>query len=310
MVSIQERANAFLDVIDRPVPKFLLWCWGVLAAWDTFVSQFIPEETAKSFPKAHQVIAMTSGWLSIQTWVAIGATIIVLISLEYAARHKWQLDSLTGDGGGTPKHDSARPVLVAFWLVVAGLIVTIWLLDAAHWTSIKDQKIVTPLKPQAPTAPSPMPSASPAPSITTPTPTPKGPWVSGEEVEGQRKLGRVLLIYSPQELFSMFEGGQNLEAFALKWIKVEGTTATLPVVMKIQNKDYYRVDFKLDPIGWNRGVVAALFDSKKWENTLINIRLGGKLRAICQYIEVDHSKINPSYEMYLDTIFSYNCEPF
>jgi MFS family permease len=306
MVSIQERANAFLDILDRPIPKILLGCWGAIATWDTFVSQFIPEETAKSFPKAYQVISMTYGWLSIQTWLLIGAGIVVVTSLEYAARHKWRLASVTGEVGSIPKRDGARPMLVAFWLAVTVLIAIIWLLDSTHWSSNKDQKIATPPKPQASTAPA--PSASPAPS--TPTPTPKGPWVSNEEIEGQRKLGRMLLIYSPQELFSMFEGGQNLGTFELKWIKVEGPTATLPVVMKIQNKDYYRVDLKLDAVGWNRGAIAALFDSKKWGDTLINIRLGGKLRAICQYIEIDHSKINPSYEMYLDTIFAYNCEPF
>src|SRR5713226_4872681 len=108
MVSLQEPANAFLDILDRPVPKALFAIWGLIAVWDTFVSQFIPEEIAKSFPKAHQVITMTYGWLSVQTWLLIGAAIVVLVSLEYAARHRWKLELVTGSAPG--KYDSARPL--------------------------------------------------------------------------------------------------------------------------------------------------------------------------------------------------------
>jgi hypothetical protein len=270
MVSIQERANTFLDVLDRPIPKFLLWCWGILAAWDTFVSQFIPEETAKSFPKAHQVIAMTYGWLSIQTWLLIGAGILVLTSLEYAARHRWRLESVTGDGGRAPKRDGARPILVVFWLVVSALIVIIWSLDAAHWTSRKDQEIAMP---------SPITSPSPTPTAPTPAPTPKGPWVDEEEFQTAKKAGRLLLPFTPEELANAnySGGGVATDAYVGRW-----------VVTVIQS-------------GWPNYLI---FDSKKWGERILVMRRGVAVKALCQLVKYDKEAYDASAAKFIGQ----NCE--
>jgi hypothetical protein len=175
MPSILDRAKTFWDILDRPVPKFLLGCWGIIATWDTFVSQFIPEETAKSFPKAHQVVAMTYGWLPIQTWLAVGAILISLISLEWGARHRWKFEQATGQ---TQKHfDSNRAILAAFWLAVGITIILIWSLDATHWRASTVKKIESQPIPETAAPPSsqssPPPTPAPAPAVPVPTPQPR-----------------------------------------------------------------------------------------------------------------------------------------
>jgi hypothetical protein len=112
-------------------------------------------------------------------------------------------------------------------------IAAVW--GMAWW--ITPAKLVTPPPPSPPPAP---PKPTP-----TPPPKPKEPWVSGEDIEKQRKLGQILLIYSPQELLSMYVAGQNLNIFVNKWIKIKGPTITLPASEKIQNKEYYKVGLQL-----------------------------------------------------------------
>src|ERR1700736_5076604 len=221
MVFIQERANAFLDALDRPLPKKLLWAWGIIAAWDTFVSQFIPEEIAKKFPKAHQVVTMTYGWLSLQTWLLIGAILVALISLEWGTRHKRKLEIATG--AVRRQFDVERPLLVAFYLFVSALTIAIWSLYASSWNAaLKSVSQESPS--QSPTTPTPPPSPSPAPTQATPVavpqlkpaPPPPKPWVSNENQDKQKKLGRILLVYSPSEIIAMFANGQDIGIFVGK----------------------------------------------------------------------------------------------
>jgi hypothetical protein len=215
MVAIQDRANAFLDILGRPIPKAILAIWGAIATWDTFVSQFIPEDVAKSFPKAHQVIAMTYGWLSLQTWLSIGAVIVCLIALEYGARHKWKLEAATG--ADRPKYDSNRPLLALFWLCVAGVIVAVWSLELAAWHNAQRA---------APLPPAPvLPKVTPAPVVSPPPtpPPPPEPWVSDEEVQKAKKSGRLLLPFRPDELARMnyTMGSVGTDAYVGSWVKID-----------------------------------------------------------------------------------------
>lgn len=59
---------------------------------------------------------MTYGWLSVQTFLVVGAVIVVLVSLEDGARHRWKLELATGLE--PRKYDGARPLLALFWLSV------------------------------------------------------------------------------------------------------------------------------------------------------------------------------------------------
>ena len=290
MVSIQERANAFLDLVDRPIPKVLLGCWGVLAAWDTFVSQFIPEETAKHFPKAYQVLAMTYGWLSIQTWFLIGASIVVVISLEYAARHKWRHQLATGVSA--PVRDSTRPLLAIFWLSVVSAIGGIWLLDAAHW-DLRISKIPPP--PVQP-APQPLPPAK------SDHAAPTKPWVSREEFENAKATGRLLLPFTPGELSSMnfMRGSVGTNAYVGNWVKI---SAPLLTVEKFAEKD--KKEYLMVRVSENQWAPVLVFDAKKWGERVLVLKTTATVTAICQLSPYD----KPAFDMTTAPKFiGLNCE--
>jgi hypothetical protein len=159
-------------------------------------------------------------------------------------------------------------------------------------------------------APAPLmpPTPPPAPPKPTPPPPPPAPWVTPDEVEQQKQLGRTLLIYSPQNLFAMYEGGEDLSVFLNRWIKINGRTSTVPVSETFKNKEYYKVGLQLEAVGWNRGVVAASFEPKKWGDDLIKIKPGESIRAVCQFASIDHKQLSPPYTLYLDTFIVRDCE--
>ncbi|SHG37200.1 hypothetical protein [Bradyrhizobium erythrophlei] len=297
MVAIQDRANAFLDILGRPVPKAIFAIWGAIATWDTFVSQFIPENIAKNFPKAHQVIAMTYGWLSIQTWLLIGAGIVVLTSLEYAARHKWKLELATG-GRPTPSSDSARPLLAFFWLFVVTTIVTIWSLDAAHWGA-QVSKVSAPALPRPA---KPLPS-----SITTPTPPPPlppEPWVTEDEVQKAKKSGRLLLPFGPNELARMnySMGSIGTDAYVGSWVKIDNPFLRVSRLVEKDKKEYLIVVI-LQPV-WP---AVLIFDAKKWGDQILtmNPSAGAKVHALCQLVKYDDKD---RYDMDTTKFVGANCE--
>ena len=82
------RWQLFLETLNRPWSRLLLLAWAALGSWDLFVSQFIPERIARKFPKAYQVIEMTTGWLSWQQWLFVGLFLVAFLSSEYAFRLK------------------------------------------------------------------------------------------------------------------------------------------------------------------------------------------------------------------------------
>jgi hypothetical protein len=161
--------------------------------------------------------------------------------------------------------------------------------------------------PPAPLAPP--PSNSVEPPKAAPSPPPKLPWLSQEEINQQQSRGRSLLIYSPQEIFAMLIEGQNINVFGDRWVKVEGVTSSIPASEKIQTKESYRVDFKLENVNWSYGKVAAYFDPKKYGEVLLNTRLGGHLRAVCQLTKVESKQPYAGYSITEYTFAYYNCEP-
>jgi len=283
MATIQERANAFLDVLDRPFPKKVLWLWGIIATWDTFVSQFIPESISKDFPKAHQVIAMTYGWLSLQTWLVVGAILVALISLEWGARHKWKLELATG--ASQRQFDSRRPLLACFWLLLIVAIVGIWYADISHWGSARVVTPPAPLPLASPTA-----SASPT-SASTPKPPapPPPPWVSVEEIDSARKAGRTLLPFKPEELATMgySNGAANMTAYTGKWVKASAPFRQLTKKTLGDKKDYLIV------LVYDLWGTSLLFEPKKWEDRLVQFKYNDRVAALCQLygFNNDHSAI-------------------
>jgi hypothetical protein len=113
MDAFQGRIDYLKQTLGRPWPRRLLWIWGVVATWDTFVSQFIPEEIAKSLPK----VSWTYGWLPIWAWVLIGALIVVVSSIEFGLHYKLRYDSLSD---GSNIHPGP---IVPTWLVVSLVVI-------------------------------------------------------------------------------------------------------------------------------------------------------------------------------------------
>ena len=89
------------------------------------------------------------------------------------------------------------------------------------------------------TPPKPPPVVAPAPPPPPPPPPPAKPWVTEDEIEQQKRLGRTLVIRSPQELLHLWENGQDLAIFQFKWIKVDYPAAAPPVLKTMEKKEYY-----------------------------------------------------------------------
>ena len=81
-----ERLPVLRRVLDHPWVKIALAVWAIIAAYDTFSSQILPEWLAAKAPKVREVVAMTSGWLPYWAWLLILAALLVVASFEYAFR--------------------------------------------------------------------------------------------------------------------------------------------------------------------------------------------------------------------------------
>jgi hypothetical protein len=86
--AIRERWEIFRDVSGRPWFRALSIIWFLVGAWDLILSQFVPEQYSRNFPKLYQAIGMTAGWLPFGAWLAVGALLLVAGAIEWACRHK------------------------------------------------------------------------------------------------------------------------------------------------------------------------------------------------------------------------------
>jgi len=155
----------------------------------------------------------------------------------------------------------------------------------------------------------PPPPAPPASPVQLPPPTPKPPWVTTEEIDQQKKLGRTLSIYSPQELLAMVANDENVDVFKGRWIKLDYPVERVPVSFTTQEKkEYYVVVINFGFVGLARDSLDALFDPKKYGDRLVNLRKGDQLKAVCQFLQIDRGKPFNTYNMRDDALFVSNCE--
>lgn len=224
------------------------------------------------------------GWTLIGIAVAglIMLGIVHLVSRVPPLAATWRLD-------GTIQGGRAR----AFsGIALLGVLVGAFYI-ALHW----------PLhRPVLPPAPAP-PPVSPAPAA------PPKPWVTPEEIEAQKKLGRTLLIYSPAELIDMEASEQSIGLFFDKWVKIDYKIAVIPASYTADKKTYDILEI-LDMPRSNMFVlpgIVAYFDPKKWGDRLLNIRKGGEVKAYCQIQSIERGKPFNQY-MRRDVMIAYNCE--
>jgi hypothetical protein len=78
------RLAVWRQIFDHRWVKGAISAWAAIAAYDTFISQILPENLAP--PKIREIAVMTSGWLPFWGWLLVLAAIMVGAALEYAFR--------------------------------------------------------------------------------------------------------------------------------------------------------------------------------------------------------------------------------
>jgi heme/copper-type cytochrome/quinol oxidase subunit 2 len=73
---------------EHTLVKWLLAGWALISIYDTGGSQLLPTEWAQKRPTVYQVLSMSTGWLSWDGWLVVGAAMIALFAVEYGARQK------------------------------------------------------------------------------------------------------------------------------------------------------------------------------------------------------------------------------
>jgi hypothetical protein len=191
-------------------------------------------------------------------------------------------------------YDLNRRLLVGFYVACAVIVAVVWI---PAW----------PIYFPAKAAIAPQPAPAPTPALTAMPKLPPPPWVTQDEIEQQRKLGRTLVIYSPQEFAALSGRGQSLRVYEDKWVKVDYPIVQVPAIEMIDKKEYYVLYLSVE-IGqyamYNR-FMAAYFDPKKWADQLLGMRSGSKLRALCQFMGFERRVVD---SFNTDVELGYNCE--
>jgi hypothetical protein len=137
-------------------------------------------------------------------------------------------------------------------------------------------------------------------------PPPPTSWVTQEEIEAQRKLGRLLLNYSPKELLDLWGSGGNIGAYLNKWIKIDCAFPNNGLTVEPLNKKQYDVVKVVIQRNFISAALSAYFDRKKWDEKLVLLRPKGSFKAICQFDRIDRTE--PTKGWPLDTLVAVDCD--
>jgi hypothetical protein len=165
-----------------------------------------------------------------------------------------------------------------------------------------------PRRPEAPTPPK-QEALAQSPPVEKKPPQPSPPWMTSDEIEAQRKLGRTPIIYSPEELIKMWVSHQNISIYENKWIKLDYPMDGVPFSQTSEKKEYYVVRMRTNSdrlIGIS--LIYAYFDPKKWGGRLLVLRTGDYIKAFCRYQNIQQSGPVPPYGVRADVMILYNCE--
>src|ERR1700730_13084444 len=75
--AIRERLEIFRDIAGRQWFRVFSIVWFFVGAWYLILSQFVPEEYSRHFPKLYQVVGMTAGWITLWVWVTLGGLLVI-----------------------------------------------------------------------------------------------------------------------------------------------------------------------------------------------------------------------------------------
>jgi hypothetical protein len=92
MAGTVSRFNTAVEMFRRSWITPVAAIYGTICAWDVAQSQFVPEHLSTKLAKFHQVVGLT-GYLSLSTWLIIGAAIVAAAAVEYAHRRRRQYEN-------------------------------------------------------------------------------------------------------------------------------------------------------------------------------------------------------------------------
>jgi hypothetical protein len=162
-----DRLEFLGELRKHRVARWVFLFWALVATYDTAGSQFLPPEWAQQRPTVYQVVSMTTGFLSWEAWLLVGALALAIFALEYPVRQKRRLALVQGreEPGVLFRQKMSFPFI---GMIVCGL----GFLSFAAWywldrpTKPPVQVSSTPLAPRTPA-----PSTTAIPQVSTAIPT-------------------------------------------------------------------------------------------------------------------------------------------
>jgi hypothetical protein len=86
MAWLWTRLQFLRELPKQPFVRLLIFIWAASGMWDLALSEWIPEKYSSRLPRVYQVVAITTGLLSWQIWIVVGAIILAIACSEYAFR--------------------------------------------------------------------------------------------------------------------------------------------------------------------------------------------------------------------------------
>lgn len=143
--------------------------------------------------------------------------------------------------------DLSQKLRLAFFSGCTAVAISIWIIAWPLYFP------ATGVVVEGPTTPKPKPQEPPK---------PPPPWVSQEEIDAQRKLGRSLLNYSPEELLAIWSRGGNIGAYLNKWIKIDYPFPDNGLTVETIDKQQYDVVKMNIAFSFISKALSAYFDQK------------------------------------------------
>jgi hypothetical protein len=145
------------------IARWVLAIYAIVSLYDTAGSEFLPPAWAQKRPTVYQIVAMTTGWISFDGWLFIGAVLIFIFALERSVRPPNDFvasQTVLSRLLRAPNSDASAG------LIIAGFVGIIFLARGGLWLFEKKEPDVAALTPRIAYQP---PQIS-TPSITLNTP--------------------------------------------------------------------------------------------------------------------------------------------